>query len=74
MCPALSTQVLFSPQPLKLFANETLYQLSYTPILIDFKHLQNISEGAKMFVYTGIGSRPNVAPAGFSGAFRIFRI
>ena len=31
MCPALSTQVLFSPQPPKLFANETLYQLSYTP-------------------------------------------
>jgi hypothetical protein len=28
-----------SPQPPKLFANETLYQLSYTPNLIDFSEL-----------------------------------
>ena len=28
-----------SPQPPKLFANETLYQLSYTPNLINFKKL-----------------------------------
>jgi hypothetical protein len=37
----LSTWDLLSPQPLKLFANETLYQLSYTPNLIDFSELRD---------------------------------
>ena len=31
ICPPLSTWDLLRPQPPKLFANETLYQLSYTP-------------------------------------------
>jgi hypothetical protein len=35
----VSTWDLLSPQPLKLFANETLYQLSYTPNVIDFGEL-----------------------------------
>jgi hypothetical protein len=58
MRPALSTQVLFSPQPPKLFANETLYQLSYTPNMIDFSELHDISGTRKMLVYTSnvIGS------------------
>jgi hypothetical protein len=42
----------------KLFANETLYQLSYTPNMIDFSELHDISGTRKMLVYTSnvIGS------------------
>ena len=44
-----------------LIANETLYQLSYTPNLIDFRSYMAISgsmqspEARKMLVYTGTG-------------------
>ena len=44
MRAALSTQVLFSPQLPKLFANETLYQLSYTPRTHRFEIAKNRQE------------------------------
>ena len=36
-----------------LIANETLYQLSYTPNLIDFNELHGNLRSKKMLVYTG---------------------
>ncbi len=38
ICPPLSTWDLLRPQPPKLFANETLYQLSYTPEFLKSKY------------------------------------
>ena len=53
ICPALPTWDLLRPQPPKLFANETLYQLSYTPNIIDFRELHiNISGARQMLVCT----------------------
>ena len=37
--PPLSTWDLLRPQPPKLFANQTLYQLSYTPNSFKFSKL-----------------------------------
>jgi hypothetical protein len=53
ICLPLSTWDLLSPQPPKLFANETLYQLSYTPNVIDSVSYMSISGANKILVYTG---------------------
>ena len=47
ICPASSKQDLLSPQRRELIANETLYQLSYTPNLIDFNELYSNPRNTK---------------------------
>jgi hypothetical protein len=80
ICPVLSsTYDLPSPQPLKLFANETLYQLSYTPNMINLRKLHgDLREQDRCLSIPYKRMEPtaplSAAPAGFSAASRMFRV
>jgi hypothetical protein len=62
-----------------LIANETLYQLSYTPNMMIAKQLHDNPQSKNLYLSIPYKRRewtapPSAAPAGFSAAFRMFRV